>query len=327
MPKDTVLITEVHHNTKTYPFHRIQGKCFPKHAHINFYGNDIARIWSKKEDCYPEESYIRSIKSILYRSRLVRDFAKWVFHHRDEDYHENRMRKKCAKCYSECFNMSCVRGTNHRVNHPDFDQFLSIKDSARIIEQPYVVFIDDFFPYHPETNVNYEIDNLNEIAVAYHQTMNSFFDYVEKVMKCKVVIAAHPYANYLTNNPFNGREIYYGKTAQLIKDCEAACQHCSNAYSYVALFNKPIAFVTNCALEKSSGGFATRLCGERFGIQAFYTDDLQTYPMPLFRRMDDSLRRKYINDYLGDMSDPRPNKELIRKCIEEFHVSLLERIG
>ena len=87
------------------------------------------------------------------------------------------------------------------------------------------------------------------LAPLFYGSLNSFFSKVEQHFGCKVVIAAHPSSVY-TNNPFDGRDIIYNKTCELIKDCTAVCMHTSNALSYAILFNKPLALLTNKAFNK-----------------------------------------------------------------------------
>ena len=317
LPKDTILITEVHHNAKTYSFHKIQGHFCPITAHIGFYGNDIDRIWPSEKNGI--KGIVPKFKDYFYRSKTIKRFIKWLFHHKDADYYENIMKTRAQDCYKYVFSMSCVKGSGYQINHPDFERYLIIKNQKRLIEDRYIVFIDDFYPYHPELFVYHEINNLDEVAEAYHKSMNRYFDFVENNKNCKDVIAAHPYANYKEKNPFNGRDIYYGQTPLLIKDCEAVCMHCSNAYSYVALFNKPVAFVTNNALEISTLGFGTRLYGEKLCIEAINIDDSTEEKLAQFAYMDNELRLKYIDDYLGNLSNPISNKELFIKYLNEFH--------
>lgn len=324
LPKDTVLITEVHHNSKTYRFHKIQSKYFPRFAHVGFYGNDIDKIMVD-EATSRHGGGINGIKGVLYQSKFIRNFVKWLFHHRDSDYQENRMKIKSAECYTECFEISCVGTAQYRINHPDFEQYLKVKEQSRIIEEPYIVFIDDFFPYHPEICASVEKESIENRAILYHRCMNAFFAKIECIMHCKVVIAAHPYANYSKHNPFEGREIYYGKTAQLVKDCLAVCQHGSNAYSYVALFDKPVGFVICSAMAGSESDYLTRLCGKIMALPVISIDDISSIGENIFQRMNPELRTKYIANYLGDIRNPKTNSELIREYVEIFHNQLINR--
>lgn len=322
LPKDTVFINQVNNNSTTYPIHKIFGRFSPYKAYVNFHENNINAIWTGGTH-NRSKNPIRHVKDILYRSTFVRSFAKWLFHRHDPDYYENRMKRKCADCYKGCFYMSSVKGAEHRVNHPDFENYLSLLNEDRLLADKYVVFIDDFYPYHQEAFEYGKIVNVDEIAVEYYQTMNAFFDYVESSMKCKIVIAAHPSANYLERNPFHGRDIFYGETGRLIKDCEAVCMHVSNAFSYVALFNKPIAVISNAPLKISVLDYSTRLFGEKFGLPVLNTDDKQSYPHQLFQRIDEKLRLRYMDDYLGDLSTHRSNKELFVNYLREFHDNYL----
>lgn len=126
-------------------------------------------------------------------------------------------------------------------NSTDWGTAQQIEDFK--IEEPYVVFIDEYLPLHPDKSItgleNIDIDR-------YYSSVNNVFSLIEKQMKCKVVIAAHPIAQaYKKNNPFDGREIYFYKTNSLVKRSVGVISHCSTAFSFVALFNKPLIVLTS----------------------------------------------------------------------------------
>lgn len=319
LPKDTILITEVHHNAKTYSFHKTQGHYFPITAHVGFYGNDIDQIWPIEKKGV--KRHVRRFKELLYQSKLIKHTIKWLFHKNDANYEENRMREKAAECYQWVDEFSCIKSSEHRINHPDFETYLSIRDKERLIKGMYVVFIDDYFPYHPEIFKGRSREELVELAQAYYKSMNAFFVQVEKQMDCKVVIAAHPYANYKEHNPFEERSVYYGATAQLVKDSEAVCLHYSNAFSYIALFDKPVLLLNNAAMNLSCIDISTNICAEKFNLSIFNTDNNDNHIE--FQRIDSGLRLKYIDDYLGNLANSLPNKELFIKYLTEFHDTYL----
>lgn len=106
------------------------------------------------------------------------------------------------------------------------------------IEEPYLVFIDQYLPLHPDNQVlGFKAIDVDK----YYASINYVFSLLEERMKCRVVIAAHPIAQeYKKHNPFDGREIYFYKTNSLVKKSMGVICHHSTAISFIALFNKPM---------------------------------------------------------------------------------------
>ena len=131
-------------------------------------------------------------------------------------------------------------------NSYDYDNYLISKlnsNHKRIIPENYCVFIDNYITNHPDL----KILNLSSIEPQkYFETLNRFFEIVETKFNIKVVIAAHPKADYSKTNPFNNRPIYKQLSNELIKDCEFVLGHFSTTFSFAVLYKKPvILFYTN----------------------------------------------------------------------------------
>ena len=311
---------------ENYKFHEIQSKYFQNILHFNFYGNIITQI-DLDETCTinsvpkPRKRH-NSIKSILYKSDIIRALIKWIFHPKGRNLIQLYLDGKCRKIYAQCTEVSCVKNDSQRINHPDFETYLSIKDEPRLIPHKYAVFIDTFFPYHSESYLGEAIPlNIDEIAQKYYKSLNTYFQQVESKLGIPIVIAAHPYANYNENNPFENREVYYYQTARLIKDCEVACIHGSNAFSYVALYNKPVEIIINSSIKGTYFGNAAELTASKLHLPIYDTDKSLSVA-PSFRKIDNELRIKYIDKYLGDISTQKSNKELLVENIKTFYDSL-----
>lgn len=70
--------------------------------------------------------------------------------------------------------------------------------------------------------------------------MNELFDSLERTYDCRVVIAAHPVSmDYKLQNPFNGRNCYWGCTDSLVYYSFGVITHYSTANSFIALYTKP----------------------------------------------------------------------------------------
>jgi hypothetical protein len=124
-----------------------------------------------------------------------------------------------------------------KSHYLDYDSFLSLEKLPEASKNKrYAVFLDDFGPYHP--------DNTKKIdAKEYYTMINIFFDYMEKILDMDIVIAPHPRADYLEENPFNGRSIIMESTASIVKGSNIVITRNSTAVSYAVMYRKPIVFV------------------------------------------------------------------------------------
>lgn len=128
------------------------------------------------------------------------------------------------------------------INYADYDLCEKVRHEkiAPVIEGRYAVFLDSYLPHHPDLNV----EGWPAIAPnEYYASLISFFDKLEAEYEVKVVIAAHPRADYRTFNPFGGREIYSFQTAELVKDTSFVVVHSSYSQSHAILNAKPIIFI------------------------------------------------------------------------------------
>jgi hypothetical protein len=126
------------------------------------------------------------------------------------------------------------------INTSDYDLYRRVKLlEERVVKGKYAVFLDIFLPYQSDL----EICGLKTIEPSsYYQSLNRFFALVESKYGLKVVIAAHPKADY-SPETFQGREIYRGITPELVKDADFVISHHSASLSYAVLNGKPIIIV------------------------------------------------------------------------------------
>lgn len=128
------------------------------------------------------------------------------------------------------------------VNSIDYEKHLNAKlQNERVVNYRYALYLDSFMPHHNDNDL---VGNKKLNADNYYQSLNNFFSSVEKKFSCKVVIAAHPSAIY-ASNPFDGRPIIRGKTAQLSQFAEVVFGDCSLSICYPILFKKPIGLLVS----------------------------------------------------------------------------------
>nr|WP_315174772.1 hypothetical protein [uncultured Flavobacterium sp.] len=146
-------------------------------------------------------------------------------------------------------NFDMINAEINEINYFDYDKYLSVIKSNAVIKNGYCVFIDQYLANHPDI-VICGLKNVD--ADIYYSDLNTYFDFIEKTHNITIVIAAHPKAvEYQTNNPFQGRQIIFDKTCELVKDSKFVLTHHSTAISYPILFKKPILFLNSDELKKA----------------------------------------------------------------------------
>ena len=126
------------------------------------------------------------------------------------------------------------------INTPDYDSYLlECNQESRLINYKYVLFLDEYLPYHPD----FKMFNMATIDPdRYFNRLNIFFDDLERKSDIKVVIAAHPKSDYI-GNPFGDRELLKFQTNILVKHAEYVVAHMSTSISFAILYNKPLIFL------------------------------------------------------------------------------------
>jgi len=128
------------------------------------------------------------------------------------------------------------------INLCDFENHRkAFLESKRLVDGMYAVYLDVYLPFQSDL----EMHGMHPLtAELYFASLNHFFQLIEEKYKLKVVIAAHPKADY-HSDVFNGREVIYGCTPDLVKDSECVIAEMSTAISYVVMDYKPVFFVHN----------------------------------------------------------------------------------
>ena len=126
------------------------------------------------------------------------------------------------------------------INQPDYDHYRRVQlEGARFVDGRYAVFLDQYLPHHSDL----ELAGMRSLdPIAYYASLNQFFKSLELKYNVRVIIASHPRADYDADQ-FNGREIYHGKTPELVKDADFVLAHYSTAISYAVLNRKPLVFM------------------------------------------------------------------------------------
>lgn len=193
----------------------------------------------------------------------------------------------------------CTKKTQLIYTHTnDYDMCLRVKEEPRLVAEKYCVYIDEYLPFHPDLiGQEIRID-----AEEYYRDLERFFDFIEENYKLKVIVAAHPKAEYGENGKFlKKRTIIKNKTCVLARDAEFAIYHKSNSLSYLIAYQKPIIFVTCNALERDfiSGAqiirrIATELGKPVLNVSESYTKGQIEEYFQILEQVYSDYTRKYI---------------------------------
>ncbi len=339
LPNDTVIVEEIPFRKENTPFHKLVSAKFKSIVHFDFFDYDIIGVRNNaivNTDTQTNASWGKKIKSFFYKNDYVKLFVKLVFHGiaefqrqlillKGERKRQRIFRENNFTRYKRIYHFANNPHCEYPIHHPDYEKYRLIEASQKkIVSGKYIVFIDQYFPYHPDLQMSEPDVDYPSLAEPYFQSLNHFFEGIENEMQMPVVIAAHPSAHY-ENNPYDGRFIFYFKTAELIKDSEAICMHSSNALNFVALWDKPLALLNNKSVEvvkslnKYDWDFANAL-----DMTLYDTDEVQP-STEIFEKIDRNLRRDFVNGLAIPSLKNKSNAELITKYIVEVHEKLLSR--
>jgi len=155
----------------------------------------------------------------------------------------------------------------------DYDQYLQNKNIVRdvsIPDTPYLVFLScSMWDVH-----DYLLCNVEPVITKeqYEEVIVRAFDYIEKKIGKKIVIAAGPKASE-SENVYNGRSYSRFNTEQLVKYSDGVLCHYSGAISFAVIHEKPICFTTIRRLDndKYFTKFVTAYA-EELGADIHYID-------------------------------------------------------
>lgn len=174
----------------------------------------------------------------------------------------------------------------------------------------YILFVDDCLTL----SFDFHLGNFKRIADSnsYFERINAFFDRLERLTGLPVVIAAHPngreYSHYAAF--FQGREVYFDRTALLSCDCSCVLTHYSSAINFAVLLRKPISLLTFDQLQASPQGRIVEVIASSLN-RPIYDLMHKDYDCPtlnsLFTAADEVAYAAYEADYIVNTNTPGSN--------------------
>ena len=195
------------------------------------------------------------------------------------------------------------------INGYDYQIGKNIKD----VKGKYILFIDEYIPYHPD----FSMLGINPITPeVYFKEHNDLFDRIEERYGLPVVIAAHPRAEkYKEHNYYNGRKVLFGKTADLASYAEFVITY-STAVSFAIMRMRPVLFVyTNDLKTKDPEYFTAIAMAESLNsniVNISESNDTDVYPVDIKRYED------YLFSYETSVSSQnKDNSDIILDIIKK----------
>lgn len=227
------------------------------------------------------------------------------------------LRFHSIQMYNKILSSSGLVKPDIRINHPDYEEFLLLDESKPNINMPYLLFVDNYFPLHPD--LKRLSSNIVVDAKKYQLLMREFFDFLEQRYKKKVVIAAHPKAMY-SGKEFGDRKILWGQTGNLIKYADMVIMNGSNSLSYIALADKPFIIVYPDTykmypyLYKYVKDLASYCKKEAYNLNSCDWDKIQ------FEKLNAEWRKIYISTFIASEETSR------RKNVDIWVDELLKEV-
>lgn len=198
--------------------------------------------------------------------------------------------------YKKVLSSSCIAERDISINHPDYESFI-FEEKAPIINEPYILFIDTYYPLHPDLKYYSKAKYAAVDVFQYHELMKSFFCFLENKYSKRVIIASHPKAKY-TGGEFGNRKIIKGETCNLVKFADLIITHESNSLSFISLANKPFVFVYPDSYNRVNELLQYFAQLSQYCDKMAYNLDKCDWDLIEFSPLSDDFRVKYIYSYL-----------------------------
>ena len=267
-----------------------------------------------KINCYGNSSLRKSKKDILQKifkgsfTGLIKDHI-W--------FNLNKIYKKRYHIHVPTYYLtSNFESCTHKINHPDFEKIRDYKQNP-IISKDYIVFIDIFFPDHPDFKTLAKRSKMPD-REKYRSNLKSFFDYIEKKYQMPIVIAAHPKSEF-EGHEFGNRQIIKYHTDNLIHFAKIALLHESCSLSYLIYDNIPtIFFVTDELLEIKLYNYSIKNRAD-YCKKELYNISHRNFDNIIPSTFSEDIRKDYIYTYLtSPETEKKKNIDIIQNLLKDI---------
>lgn len=207
----------------------------------------------------------------------------------------------------------------YEVNNWDYDRFL--KCDIKRETKPYMVFLYEYYPFHPDGRMFYgKCVNADQ----YYSDMDAVFCKLESFYKMPVVIAAHPKAlKYKEINYFNGREVVFNSTIELVAKSSIVLAHDSLSIGFAVMYRKPLVFVNSKEIRDKLPNNSNHIIAFSafFRSPMIWADCFSTDCLPQNFELSHELEGLYSEvkkQYMSCVEPPTFNIELLKIYFKEI---------
>tara|TARA_B100001057_G_scaffold500475_1_gene615771 strand:- start:9244 stop:10389 length:1146 start_codon:yes stop_codon:yes gene_type:complete len=196
----------------------------------------------------------------------------------------------------------------------DYDIFLN--DQKRKKAQTKIVFLDQYEENHPD----YERINIKPVTKKiYFESLNKFFDIVEKKYNKQIIIAGHPRSLKDSNRNFGGRKIIYNNTYKLIKNSFFVIAHDTTALNFACLLKKSILLIYTNEMKQNNFKINSILnFSSALGVEPINIDKINNKTLKLNNKIDKKKYVRYINDYISSNKKNLKSNEILEEYLNNF---------
>lgn len=287
------------------------------HCKMAFWGPDPVYIPAKNVS-----SRIRGITLKKVKTKLGNEWMKLLFktgylHY--YDYHFS-VGTKGYRSIGVVDNTLLRQSKAVHISSSDYSSYY-FKDFENVVKGNYIVFIDQYFPFHPD----FQICGVPTIpADVYYKSLNRSFKFLEEKLNMKVVIAAHPKSlRYKEEDFFEGRDVFMGATCPLVKNASLVLAHDSTAIGYAIMSNKPIVLLTSNSMRKYLPEHDLFMANfaKRFSLSVLDMDEDSPIHENEFQEItkeQELLYKSYVYDYCTSTSVSEKNEHLVLEFIADL---------
>lgn len=209
-----------------------------------------------------------------------------------------------------------------KAHNFDYDFFIKAPDNKNITNNN-IIFLDEDGPYHSD----FSTFGIRPFVTAkkYYPVVDDGLNHIAKILKLKILIAAHPRSKYKNKKIKYQNIIKENETFELIKYSSVVVAHASTSIQWAVIMKKPIIFVITDEIKnaiyarnykRSIFEFAKTLGKEVINLSDI--DNIKDWNNLL--RVDKDKYNKYIKNYIKLESSP--NKPLWEIVIQKIHHDL-----
>ena len=176
-----------------------------------------------------------------------------------------------------------------------------------------VVLLDGAAPMFgsDDVNIGKKTYMTNEV---WYPSLVRFFDELEKLSNVTVEIAAHPKTSHQSKPPYFGfRNVYYGKSREMVSESDFVITRGSTAISYAVIYKKPVIFIYSNQMKEGKLAMAsTNRMSELLGTQPVNIDEkLTKESLKKLLEVNESCYQDYKNNYLTSSEDVKTNAQIL----------------